>query len=748
MSRARWPFLGAALLMLFGAVASAAAQQAKSAAGPELRISTKSTTFRQGEAIPIQLSFTSPLPNRYQINLATYDRSGRMSYEQFVIHPAEGTEDPLLLYFDSIGGFMGGGITTFKFLSSVPIEVSLNLNEWVTFEKPGNYELKVVSRRVDDTRAGGDPYANIVDLESNTIDLRIVPASPAWQRAQLAKIIAALNEGRRSENYTRGESYWKALTALRYLGSEAAARELARRLRGENNNTDFNCMAGLIGSPKRAAGTEEMNNLLDDPAFPVSPMFLEAMAIIPLDPSSPPSSLQQQRKKNLAALYQRLVSAVVNKQGKALAVSVDTLMSGSSTILPSEQMRQLMPQFIRSFRMLPPAEQAFWLQDRWNEIKDPSWIPFLRETALHYQNFPELRVTPAYESLQVSGAALLRWYELDPTEARDAVLAEITRPKPRYNASILGILPDKTLPGASQIIAQNFLSTDDYEIEGNLASLLFRYADASVMPEVLAKAGELVGDWACEPQDKTLAYVLKFDPADARPLIERAIEARGPGQSACNHMVFTGIGKLQSSPVLEELAVASLNDPDPQVAMDAAAYLGEHGSATAEQALWTRYEQWNQTWAGRESELRFVFGRQSPHAWDAGLGEALGRALATGVGWLADQSVLSRIQEFAVGKNMRAEIGRDLQLWSAGTLAMNFIPSVPPSFSVAQYNFDSMDALKTKLKEFPRGTRLFLPPASPGASPDELAAIKQMIEIATKDGLVVTRTPESSPPVE
>lgn len=748
MNLARWSFLGATLLMLSGAVGSAAAERAKSAAGPELRISTKSTTFRQGEVIPIQLSFTSPLPNRYQINLARYDRSGRMSYEQFVIHPTEGTEDPLSLYFDSIDGFMGGGLTTFKFLSSIPTNISLNLNEWVTFDKPGNYELKVVSRRVDDTQAGGDPYRNTVYLESNSIDLRIVRASPAWQQQQLANILSALGQGRQSENYDPKENYWQALTALRYLGTEAAARALARRLRSDNNNVDFNCMFGLIGSPSRAAGLDEMDNLLEDPDFPVSSIFLSTMAILPLDSSDSPQSLRHQREQSLAALYQRLASAIANKQGKALAVSLNTLMGSGTTSLSAQQTRQLVPELIKSFRLLPLSEQAQWLQYRWDEIKDPSWIPLLREAALRYQDFPEPREMHAYESLQVSGAALVRWYELDPTEARGAVIAEITRPKPRYNANILGILADQTLPGASQVIAQNFLSTDDFEIESNLASLLFRYADRSVMPEVLAKAGELVGDWACEPQNETLAYVLKFDPADARPLIERAIEARGPGHSACRHMVFTDIGKLQPSPILEELAVASLNDPDPQVAMDAATYLGEHGSATAEQALWTRYEQWSQTWAGRESELRFVFGRQNPHVWDAGLGEALGQALATGVGWLADQSVLSRIQELAVGKNMRSEIGRDLQFWSARTLAMNYIPSVPPSFSVAQYNFDSMDALKTKLKEFPRGTRLFLPPASAAASPDELAAIKQILNLARKDGLVVTRTPESGPPPE
>jgi hypothetical protein len=34
--------------------------------------------FHIGEIIPLQLSFTSPVNDRYQVNMAQYDRSGRM----------------------------------------------------------------------------------------------------------------------------------------------------------------------------------------------------------------------------------------------------------------------------------------------------------------------------------------------------------------------------------------------------------------------------------------------------------------------------------------------------------------------------------------------------------------------------------------------------------------------------------------------------------------------------------------------
>lgn len=59
----------------------------------ELRVSTSTATFYLGEVIPLDLAFSSTTPKRYQINLARYDRSGRMDYEQFNVEPKDGTRD-------------------------------------------------------------------------------------------------------------------------------------------------------------------------------------------------------------------------------------------------------------------------------------------------------------------------------------------------------------------------------------------------------------------------------------------------------------------------------------------------------------------------------------------------------------------------------------------------------------------------------------------------------------------------------
>ena len=669
--------------------------------------------------------------------MATYDRSGRMSYEQFLLDPKEGTSDPLQLYFNSAWGYLGGGLTGIKFLSMSPIAIHLDLNEWVRFDQPGTYRLTVASHRVTDTRASDYPRNAGIEVKSNPVELHIIAADPAWQHAQFEQILEALSRPGPSTCDTQNDPKQAPQKALRYLGSEEAARELARRLRGEDSHADWDCMFGLIGSPHRETGLQEMNKLLEDPEFAVSDLFLITISILPLKPEEPPDSLRTQRDESLKAFRQKLVGALSHKSGKALAISLDTALAGNTSNLPSELKSELVSQLIETFPVLPVDKQVAWLQYRWQDVRDRKWLPLLRTLAVQYEDFPQLRAMSAYQSLQVSAAALKRCYELDPEGARDAVVTEITRPKPRYNANTLGILPDRTLPVVERALAEHFLATDNYEIEGNLASLLFRYADRAVLPDVLGKIEHQVGNWACEPQDQALAYVLKVDPETAKPLIERAIAARGPDSSACRHMLLTDIAALVNSPLLEKLAVRSLTDPDPEVANNAASFLGRYGSADAERALWNRYEAWSREWSGRAEELRFVMGRENPHVWDANLGQSLARALASGTSWLSDESKLRRIQGLGVGANIQGDIEQALQAWTRRPFTITYIGTAPPSFDVAQYNQLSLDSLKKKLAQFPSGTKFVLSPSNRSPSPEEQEAREEIFQFAEKNGLAV-----------
>ena len=71
----------------------------------------------------------------------------------------------------------------------------------------------------------------------------------------------------------------------------------------------------------------------------------------------------------------------------------EKFMNGSNGKLSPELRSQLVPQLIETFSRLPLEKQTEWLQYRWEDIKDPKWLPLLRETRM-----TAVRVEPCFVS--------------------------------------------------------------------------------------------------------------------------------------------------------------------------------------------------------------------------------------------------------------------------------------------------------------------------------------------------------------
>jgi len=364
------------------------------------------------------------------------------------------------------------------------------------------------------------------------------------------------------------------------------------------------------------------------------------------------------------------------------------------------------------FDQLPLKEQNTLLTFRWNKIASPALLPILRRYAQSYRDFPEMRDENAYNSLSLSGSALRHWYELDPAGARPAIITEITRPRPRFGVSVLGILPDETLPEVDFALAEHFVASEDLDGSSNLASLIARYATSAILPQITEKLDPQIGKLACAIQNPILAYVLRTSPALARPRIEKAISTRGKNFSACNHDLFQIVSEIHYDPVLEEIGIRSLDDPDPQIAGTAATMLGKFGSPAAESALWRRYQSWSAQQVGHESELELMFAdRLDDRIYQLGLGVNLMQALVTGKSWLSDKSKLQRLSQVTQVRRLRQDLDRCLKMWEDQPLTISVNNNSWPSrfeARVAQYEFHSLDDLKEKLSQFPSGTKFLL----------------------------------------
>jgi hypothetical protein len=663
--------------------------------------------FHIGETIPLELAFSSTVKDHYQINMARYDRSGRMNYEQFNVTPAEGAVDPL----PARSITMMGGLTNFRFLTPEPWKLRVNLNEWLRFTRPGEYRLLVASNRVGVRDPSNSFGTSPVVVRSNEVVLKIIAATSAWQKQTFAQALVTIEEAapanpQEMDQYAKSRR--QAFETLRFLGTPEATRELARLMRGEDpGGLDYICSLGLISAPDREVARKAMAEALSAPDQPISQNFLYTMTTVDSDPDDQREHWRQDQRKSV----EDLIAALPDKRGKALLLSLSTAVNEAWNVdLPKEISDKLADPLIAVFDQLPAEEQNNLLTYRWDKIGGPRMLPILKRYAQSYRETPQTQDFPFYNSKQLSATALQRWYELDPQGARPAVIAEIIRPRPRFDARTLGFLPDKTLPEVDFALADHFVASDDYDASSNLASLIARYASDAILSQVIEKSDPFIGKWACAVQNPVLAYVLRASPELARPRIEKALAVRE--FTGCHRDLFQTISEIHFDPVLEQIAIQSLNDSDLQVAMAAATMLGKFGSPAAEDALWRRYVSWTEKWKGRESDLDLMFGeRADGRSYELGLGQNLAQALATGKSWLSDESKLQRLAGRTQVKGVRQQLDRELQIWNTQplTILVN-CNSSPPKFqgSVVQYEFDSMDALKEKLAQFPAGMKLMV----------------------------------------
>ena len=700
---------------------------------------SEQSQFHIGEKIPLELSYSAAVKGRYQVNMAQYDRSGRMEYEHFHVAPEDGAVDPLA---NRMGG-IGGGLTGFKFLDAQPWTIKLNLNEWVRFTKPGEYSLNIDSNRVSVRDSASALGASPIKLHSNEIKLKVIPATHEWQMQVFKQAVADFDEPD-PHDPALGEQHTKskraALETLRFLGTAESIRELTRRMRGEDQGgLDYICMLGIAYSPLPEVARSAVQEALADPTHPITQNFLYMMRTLSPEDRAASMNPEHWPEEQLQTLEQ-LIAVLPKKTGKALSVSLSTAANEAWNVpdIPKATIDKLTEQLISMFDQLSAQDQNMLLTYRWDKIASPKLVPLLHRVAQRYQDYPQMREMNAYNDLQVTGSALKHWYELDPEGARPAVIAEITRSRPRYGARLLGMLPDKTLPEADISLAEHLRTATDLDGSANIASLIARYGSDAILPQVLSVLDPLIGKWACAIQNPLLAYVLRVNPALARPRIEQAIAIRGQGFSACNHGLFQDISEVQFDPVLEEIGISSLDDSDPEVAMTAATMLGRFGSTAAEPALLTRYERWAQQWAGRESELNLTFAQSSTNLNNQlGLGQNLMMALATGQHWFADEKKLKQLSLVSNVSRIQNQMLQYLKTWQNRPLTMSVSHLGPYDefhAQVAQYELHSMETLKEKLAQFPASTKFVLNTQS-NTSPRELKDTAEIREFLTSHGM-------------
>jgi hypothetical protein len=675
-----------------------------------IQTTNNQTRFRQGEVISLQLSFSSSQPKKYHVDSATYDRSGRLQIDDFHVDPTNGVSDPLYDYFNFQLFSMAGGLHSYPVLEVKPYIVTADLNEWCRFNRPGKYRLYVTSHRVGTGYYGEAENQSFV-VTSNVIELEIVPADPSWSRQTLAAANATLD----GKNFN-SENRRDACRVLRFLGSNEAIQELVRRFDGTDSDSGctFEFGFGLRGTSHRALAVNEMESQLAAPDFAVTMEFLNVLSFLSfIQQNVPPLPQAGQNESDEAtklwrAAYkrrndiydeilnnyrQRLMAAVFNKSKHARAVSLETLLLMTESARDSkngdEDQATLKHALAPIFSELPATTQRSLLDYRWRDIAGEEMLPVLRRLYEKETKYPDL-----------TSLALRRLYELSPDEGRRLIIEEMRKGNPRVNINTLTLLPDETLPEVDALVEER-AGADNFDPEV-LLQLAERYASSAVAAKLKSSYDKKVGRFACAPQEALLSYFLRVDPDTGLDLVERALASRKA--TGCYETLLGSLARKQMSPELEKIAISSLDDVDPQMVRSAAEMLGGYGSKDSRDALLHRFEQWHELWDGREKELTEQQ-RTDPSNAQMRLEETLFRALANSPAWLADEEMITKLRQLCVSRNCTSEADSTLNQFGPNiTVFFDMRTSKVAHTSIGQYNVLSLDQLKTKVTQYPKGT--------------------------------------------
>ena len=692
-----------------------------------LRLTDGRLQFRPGEIIPIELEFSSASTKRFTVDGVTYDRSGRLTIDEFVIDRIDDVTDPMLDYFGSFGGHIGGGIRGMGVLGEKPFTVKLELNEWFRFDKPGRYALAVKSRRVTDESVA--PPA-VIPVESNTITFEILPRDASWEVSEFERARRLIDAKQPPLGARAG------CRMMRFLGTEAAAMEMIRRYGADTDQgCEFEYMAGLFSAANRPAVVTAMEGGLRAADQPVTGSYLRTLSTLSVylqHPEYRPAQTREAKGRLLAvgelsrrpdlidaamSVYGDIVAAaMLDKTDRARAITLaeaQPLAQRQASARPAAARDQLAAAFLD----LPVERQTNLLEYQWRTVAGPAMLPALRR----------LIAAAPTDAPSAADPALRRLAQLAPDEARPMILREIQNPRRGATLKTLGSLPDAELPDLDDALAANFEASDT-EIH---AALVQRYATRKIAPRILASAGDKIGSMACSQQASILAYFLRVDEATGSTLLDRAMTSRATG---CWRLLDQ-IPALRMTPVVQTRAIADLDNPDPEAVIAAVQTLGQHGSPAALDPLRMAFQRWHGAWADRAAELVYSRAVERPNARQAMVEDAFRQGIGAGQRWLMRADDLRELQSLCVTDNCRQQVGYMIHDDDTRIMLWRIDDSEESNIELAQYRFTSIKALEEMLARYPRGTAFAVQRADQAG--DVTAALSELVRFAASHGLSI-----------
>ncbi len=559
------------------------------AQGPEpvaatLTIDGGRDRFRSGEAIVLDLTFTTTRPD-YSVNITTTTPASPV--DTLIVAPMTGVF-PWLDDQARGHGYVPDYAAVSRLTIGEPVAVKLPLNAVYRFDQPGHYSVHVVTKRVsrDRTMSEGIP------LTSNDVAFDVEMMSTDVETQRAATLLRTIRESTDQRHAQR------AADELNWLTGEPSTRVKLDLLLHPKRFYPFavDVNTGLWVARDRALAVAELERAMDDPLRPVSSLLspavqLKARLEVPFDPAAATAPMREEEIK--AAYLQRISRSLAKRSGESLIDAARMILAELVHVHKTDtpEFAAAREALITHFADVNEYNVDTLLDVYGKYLLDARMAPALR-------NILDQQWNPMMNGERT--AVLKQLAKISPMEGRSALIREVCG----FNPTVLQIadeLPSGPFPETDECLRHQMqlaASSQDSRQRLRLGwamEFAAHYASSALDDDVLAIYGSGGSSLMPDARGYALAYLAHWDAKRGLPLLESALPAdsQDPGFS-----LIYALGRAYS-PQLLPFLVRRMNDSPPTLAGYAAWQLAEHAPAEDRALVTARLQRWRTEWQGR-----------------------------------------------------------------------------------------------------------------------------------------------------
>jgi len=619
------------------------------------RLVKDTRVYHIGEPIEMEISYSSRSEKKYFGSFT----GPTPELEAVTPHvtPPDGVLDLRELRRDR--GMAGSFLGSSGYVGPRPDTQQLDLCQWYRFQKPGHYSVIVTSREISRVKSAEEGRRREqLTLESNRVDLDILSADPAWVAGELSNIEQSLNTAR------NGADRFLVLRRLVLLDTPASVQMLVQLyLVNSFGGEDWIFDSGLRDSSQIDIIIPLLEAALSDAAanIPTSlPQLLadlqtrKELGVTPAYPSDPANQQKWTEEskarskvhdKYLGQAYALLSASIERRSGSQRATAIYQVWYGANQLNVAKPQA---PDVLAVANDLDHAQQVQFVVLAWQTMPHEQLLPLIRKLAKDSVNHPV-----GYDSHE----AFQLWCEGWPEECDAAILQDVLKSNAKMDKNVILLMSEAEHPELDEMLETKLRDPtmlQDAVQSQRTAAVVLRAGSRHVVSAVDSFLDQSARSRGCagETRGDLLGYLFRVAPQDGANRLSAELQDK---DDSCGSEVLRTLHSARPSGDIIPVVTKALDSPNFADAQSAALYLGEHGPASTEDALWRRLEAlWN-AWQDRSSELPDEMMTVGPDskAQAAMLERALGSALAHAINWRLTPAELDRLHSGCLTQTCR-----------------------------------------------------------------------------------------------